>query len=465
MRDSQVMFRRFHIIVAIAILAGCTTACVAGSADKDPGQEMRKLTALFGEEALAADEIPRPSECRSISEADELRRLALGDSDPANSPTTICLTTGEYVGPFELGRDTTVWGPKDAVIVSNGQGTTVRLTGDHSSLLNLTVSGSGTRYDLQDAAVHVGADDTRIAGLVIRDAMFGLIVEKANRVTVRGNRVHGTQEAALGLRGDSVRFWETRDSLIENNVITHSRDIVVWYSERNIIQGNIVSGSRYGTHFMYSHGNKVRDNSYVGNVVGIFAMYSRNLVLERNLLADAHGAAGMGLGLKESGNLQIVDNNFIRNHTGVFVDNSPFVETDHNTFQGNVIRLSDTGVVFHSSPKRNNFYANSLRDNVNQVRVDGGGDATGMTWRRNDFDDYVGYDFNDDGIGDVPYELRRLSSQLAGRNEELQFFHGTFALKILNAVGHILPLYAPKTILIDPEPAMLAVSVEERFAH
>ncbi|MBZ0272851.1 nitrous oxide reductase family maturation protein NosD [bacterium] len=402
----------------------------------------------------------RPARCRDVPAGSDLA-AAIADSAPGDA---LCLSPGVYAGPIDVNRTISIWGPRDAVVTMRGTGSTVRLSADGAKLLGFTVDGSGGRYDLQDAAVLVHANDAVVDGLEIRNALFGLIVEKSNRVRIINNRVRGTDEAQLGLRGDAVRVWETRDSFIENNVITHSRDMVIWYSARNLIRGNTVTGGRYGTHFMYSHGNRIEGNRYVGNVVGIFLMYSRDIMLTHNVLADSAGAAGIGLGMKESGNLTCVNNVFAHNTVGVYMDNSPYVVGDRNVFRDNVLRLSNTAIVFHASPANNRFERNSLRDNHEQVRVDGGGNARNVVFLENDYDDYAGYDLDRDGFGDISYEQRRLSTTMISLHPNLAFFRGSLALSMLDAASRVLPLYNPETTFTDPRPRMKALALPVELA-
>lgn len=393
---------------------------------------------------------PAPAGCRAVAAGADLQAAV----EAAEEGAALCLAPGAYAGPLRVDRRVALWGPREAVLRSAGSGTTVRVTAPGAALLGFTVQGSGDRYDLQDAAVHVGADDARVEGLVVRDAIFGLVVERAERATIRNNRIHGTGEEALGLRGDAIRLWETYDSVIEGNVVTHSRDIVVWYASRNAILGNTVAGGRYGTHFMYSRGNEVRGNRYIGNTVGVFAMYSRDVDVAGNLFADSGGSAGIGLGLKESSAMRVERNVFLGNTEGIYLDTSPYAPGETNRFSGNLVRGSETAVAFHSSAKDNVFEGNLFRDNIRQVRVDGGGDATGVLWRGNDFDDYAGYDFDGDGVGDVPYEARRLSNELVASYPNLAFLHGAPALAMVDAVSHILPLFRPRLLLVDPAPRL-----------
>jgi nitrous oxidase accessory protein len=378
--------------------------------------------------------------------------------DSANDGAALCLEPGSYYGPLTVTKSVEIWGPRDAVIRSSGEGTTIEVEADGSALLGVTVDGSGGRFDTLDAAVHVVADDVRVQGVRVQNAAFGLLVEKANRATILDNVIQGPDEGPLGLRGDGIRLWETRDSEVRNNQVIGCRDMVVWYSSRNKIVRNTVVRSRYGTHFMYSHGNQVEGNRYIDNVVGIFIMYSRDITLRDNLFARSSGPGGMGLGIKESGNLTVTDNAFIANTKGVYMDTAPLEPDDFNTFENNAFFHSDVAVLMHSSARRNAFLGNQFVSNHSQLQVEGGGNALEVEWLGNSFDDYVGYDMDSDGFGDIPYELRRLSSQLESTYPQLQFFRGAITLELLDAISSLFPMVEPQTTLIDPRPAMRTAS-------
>jgi nitrous oxidase accessory protein len=187
-------------------------------------------------------------------------------------------------------------------------------------------------------------------------------------------------------------------------------------------------------------------------------MYSRDVVIRDNVFANARGAAGMGLGLKESGNLLVAENLFVRNTVGVYVDTTPLWPDDRNWFEGNVFRLNAVAVSFLGRASGNTFRTNGFRDSQVQVQVDGRGDARQAVWSGNEFDDYAGYDLDGDGTGDVPYELRSLSSDLVAEAPALAFFRGTAAFALVEAIGRIVPLFEPRLVLVDPEPRMTRVA-------
>jgi nitrous oxidase accessory protein len=186
----------------------------------------------------------------------------------------------------------------------------------------------------------------------------------------------------------------------------------------------------------------------------VFAMYSRGLVIEDNLIADAAGAAGMGIGIKESGNVTLERNVLVHDAIGIYIDTSPLQLGDTLAIRRNVLRLDEVAFVFHASGHRVAIEHNDLGDNGLQVRVDGGGTATDVGWRGNYFDDYTGYDLDDDGVGDVPYQLRSASGELVGSHANLAVFRGTPALGLVDAAAHLDPLFQPQLVLADPEPRM-----------
>jgi len=404
----------------------------------------------------AAPTPARPEVCREVSPGAGLQDAI----DAAPTGAALCLAPGTHGGPVHISRRLTLWGPRDAVIRSHGEGTTVRLEGEGAALLGVTVDGSGGRYDLLDAAIHVAGRSGRVEGVLVRNAVFGILIERATGATVRGNHVLGDASQPLGLRGDGIRLWETYDSTVEDNWLEDSRDVVLWYASRNRVAGNRIEHGRYGAHLMYSHGNQIVGNRFVGNVTGLFVMYSRDVEIRGNVFADSGGAAGMGLGFKESGNVRVVRNLFAHNTIGVYVDTSPLWPDDRNRFEGNVFRLNGVAVSFLGRAAGNAFEGNGFRDNQLQVQVDGRGDARQAVWRNNEFDDYAGYDLDGDGTGDVPYELRSLASDLVAESSALAFFRGTPAFALVEAIGRIVPLFEPRLVLSDPEPRMTRVAWE-----
>jgi len=408
------------------------------------------VAVALGVAATAVAAPPPPRECVAVAAGSDLG-AALAEV-PAGGAA--CLAPGEHHGPVVVDRRITIHGPPEAVVVSRGEGSTIRVAARGAALVGFGVDGSGGRFDLLDAAVRIGADDVRVQGLHVRNALFGILAEQASRLRILDNRVDGSPDTVLGMRGDAIRLWEVRDSRITGNRVADARDVVVWYSSNNRIEGNRVERGRYGIHFMYSHRNALVGNELVRNVVGCFLMYSREVELRGNLFAASGGVAGVGLGAKESSALRVVGNGFVANTVGAYLDTSPLDPAEGNLFAGNAFRFAEAAVVFHGRAVGNRFHGNRFRDNDTPVRVEGRGDARAAEWLGNEYGDYAGYDLDGDGTGDVPYELRRMSSTLVAREPALAFFRGGIAMGLVELVSRALPMFRTTTLLVDPEPRM-----------
>ncbi len=427
------------------LLSGLLVFACACSASATRGESRDLLT------ASPAFQLPtRPSPCAEVGPSESLQARI----DAAAEGSSLCLRAGRYLGPIELNRRVTLWGPRQAVIGTKGRGTVILMTGKFARVLGITVDGRGGRYDMQDAAIAVRADDAQVRGVRIQNAVFGILSDRANRLTITDNEISGQANVPLGVRGDGIRLWETRHSLIARNHLWDGRDLVVWYSPDNRFEDNLAQGGRYGMHFMHASDNTVTRNRFVGNVVGVFVMYSHQIRIEDSDFVDCSSAGGMGVGIKDSGDVTVRRNRFVHDATGIYVDNSPSTRGESNLIAQNSFRLSDAALVFHASSRGNTLLRNTFASNRDQVLVEGGGDALAATWHANEFDDYAGYDMDGDGMGDVPYEIRSLASSLGMRYPALAFFRGTSASGVVEALGRIIPLFTPRTLIVDARPSM-----------
>lgn len=425
------------VLTALAGVApGCSAPCSAAGTD------------------FQARTPDRPSECRTLATGAALQ--AAVDATPDGG--ALCLAPGRYVGPVVVSRKLTLWGPPTAVIVSTGTGTTVRLAAAGARLQGVTIDGSGGRYDQLDGAVIITADDVEVAGITVINATYGLQAEKVHRVRMLGNHVVGSRNPQIGLRGDSIRLWETDDAEVADNVVEDGRDLVVWYSRTAHVHGNRIARARYGTHFMYSHDARVEDNRYVDVTVGVFVMYSHGVELRGNVIANAAGAAGIAIGFKDAGDAKVIDNLLVHDEVGIYLDGTPQREDQTVEISGNALRLCRSAIVFHASTDRIAVHGNDFGGDEVIVRVDGGGDALADAWDGNYFDAYTGYDLDDDGTGDVPFELRSYTGVMVAEHPELEFFAGAPALALTEAAAHLDPLFKPRALLVDPHPHMSPVA-------
>ncbi len=192
--------------------------------------------------------------------------------DKAPEGSVLKVPAGNYSGPVHLKKRLTIEGEGEVVIDGGDKGTVFVLETNEATLRNLTITGSGESHDADDTCLNIRGHGNLVENLNIADCLFGIDLKQADHNIVRNNKVR-SKDFELGVRGDGIRLWYSNDNLIENNLVTDTRDMVAWYSHRNIYRGNEGRRSRYSIHFMFANDNIVENNRFYDNAVGVYFMY------------------------------------------------------------------------------------------------------------------------------------------------------------------------------------------------
>lgn len=369
-----------------------------------------------------------------------------------DGPARIWLAERIWRGDWQIRRPVELRGAgPGTVLQGSGRGTLVELSGENSILANMTLRGVGSRHTTEDSAVKATGKGHRLARLLMDHVLFGAVLNECHGCTVERLHVQGSAGDAE-LRGDGIKLWESHGSTVRHSLVENVRDVVVWYSRKVTLEYNVVRGSRYGTHFMYAHDGVLRNSAVLDNVVGVFVMYSARLTIEGNVLAGARGAAGVGLGLKDSDSVSVQRNWLVANTVGSYLDTSPRTTDQPVQIIGNVLALNQVALRFHAQPHGVSLRKNDLIQNAEVAQVDGGGDATTLEVEGNFWSDYAGYDLNGDGVGDVAHEIRRLSAEMTDAHPPLQLLRGTAALASLDVIAQAVPVLPSQRLLIDRTP-------------
>ena len=346
-------------------------------------------------------------------------------------------------------------GEKGASLEGSGTATVLDIESDDVTVENLAVRHSGHRNTVEDSGIKAKGARIRVADALVEDTLFGVVLGPCPHCVVVHTRVRGAGQNEE-ISGDGIKLWESPETLVQDCIMEDSRDLVVWYSKHVKLIGNTVRRSRYGSHFMYAHDTEVRNSRIENNIVGIFVMYSDRVHVDGNVLAGARGAAGVGIGFKESDSVQVTNIWIVANTTGTYLDRTPRAPTTPVLFRGNVFALNDVALRFHSSEEGLSFESNDMHQNVTVAEVEGGGDAMSVHFENNRWSDYAGYDLNGDGRGDVAFEVKQLSGELTDAHPTLKFFEGTAAMGIVDAIAHAVPVLAAHRMLVDESPATIS---------
>lgn len=407
--------------------------------------------------ALAAD--GRPAAGQQV-----LRVGASGDHatvqaalDAASPGDTVRVGPGTYREQIRIDRPVVLLGEGGPVLDAGGDGHVVEASAP-LVLRGFVLRGTGTNPDEEHAGVMVRGAPATVEDNALEDVFYGVYLKNAPGSLVRGNRIVG-KDLPPPRRGDGIRLWYSSDTRILENRVRRTRDVVVYFSNGLSIRGNVITEGRYGLHYMYSDHNEFVHNYFGRNQVGAFIMYSTDVRLRENVFAEARGASGMGLGLKDADEIVARANLLVHNESGVYLDNSPRAAAGVNRFHENVFLYNGSAVRMLPSVTGNDFEGNSFVDNRQPVEVSGGvggGQAERNDWDGNHWTGYAGFDRDGDGVGDTPYRYARLTDDLLARYPALRLYASSPVMSIVEAVRRFFPLLEPEPVFVDAAPRLEA---------
>lgn len=365
-------------------------------------------------------------------------------------PGSEVVVRGVVGGPVVVRKPLRIVGEAGAVVDGGGAGTVVRIESPGVFLRNLRIRSSGSELNTEDAGVYVGASGAVLEDLVLEDVLFGLNLKEAHGTAVRRVRISG-KPLPLSRRGDAVRLWYSHRVTLTELDVRGMRDVLIWFSQESVLYGLRVRESRYGVHYMYAHRTPLLESTFEGNAVGAYIMYSTGVRVEGNRFIAHRDVPGVGLAFKESDLVLVRRNAFVGNRVGLYLDGTPMGGEGRGWFEGNVVAGNAVGIVLLSNVVGNTFTRNVFEVNGETVRMEGGSNARNR-WIGNFWDGYVGVDLDGDGIGDLPFVLRRWFGSVEETLPAANLLHGSAAVRAVEFAARVLPLFPPQRVLVDPRP-------------
>ncbi len=365
---------------------------------------------------------------------------------------TLELEPGVHEGPIAIRTPhVALVGRPGTVVDGRGRGTVISIEAPGVRIEGLAIRGSGDSNTRTDAGISVqGQRDVTLRGLHVSDALFGIDVGDSEDVLIEGCEI-SSKALDVTMRGDAIRIWSSRRVEVRDNYWHDARDAVAWYSEGVLFERNRGVRSRYSMHSMYSESLTIRENFFEDNSVGIFVMYGQGITVLDNEIRRSTGAAGIGIGLKETSNVYAEGNAILHCATGIVVDNSPWEPGTKSWFHENILAFNGTAVLLANDRSGNQFVRNVLRSNATDVDTEGRRTSQSL-WLSNHWDRYEGFDRDGDGMGDTPHEPRKYGDLLVGAHPSARFFSGAPVLTMVGIIERLVPLTEPLLLLRDEEP-------------
>ena len=364
---------------------------------------------------------------------------------------------GSYDAPLIIDKSVSLIGIDHPVIDGGGEGSLVLINAPDVVFQGFTLRNTGQSLEHEDTGIVVQADRVTVAENTLENVLFGIYFADASYGIARDNVVRCIP-LEPGMRGDGFRTWYSDGVTLTGNFASQCRDILFWYSNDLLIERNTFTDNRYALHFMYNRNAIVQFNTFTNSAVGTYFMYSDGLAFHRNEIAYNRGVSAYGIALKDADHVSVTENTIIGNRVGVYIDNSPTRRDHHNRFTDNFIAYNDIGITAQPSVTHNVFQANAFLENVEQAAVSGRGTLQGITWVENGsgnyWSDYVGYDADGDGIGDMPYRAEKLFESLQDAYPALRLFVYSPASQALDFAAAAFPSLRPEPKVIDAAPVM-----------
>lgn len=310
---------------------------------------------------------------------------------------------------------------------------------------------------IQDlAAIKVlDSKDVRITNNEFEDTFFGIHISNSSHIWIENNKLqaNATSEHQIG---NGIHLWKCNHITVHNNITRGHRDGIYFeFVTNSLITDNYSQGNmRYGLHFMFSHNNEYRNNTFIENGAGVAVMYTTGVKMINNVFEKNWGASAYGLLLKDIRDSYVSGNRFISNSTGIHMEGSSRIEFRENTFSQNgyAIRLQ-------ASCDENNFINNNFKSNTFDMATNGSlvlNTVSGNYWDR-----YEGYDLNKDNIGDIPYHPVSMYSMVVEQMPTAVLLWRSFLVFLMDRAEKAIPAITPEN-LKDITPLMKPYDINQQ---
>lgn len=369
--------------------------------------------------------------------------------DRAAPGDVVEIARGRYPGALTIAKPLTLRGLERPTIDGEMLANTISVRAEDVVIDGLIVANSGGDTLYQHAGVYLypGAHRAVVRNCQFSYTLFGLWIEKADDVLIENNLITGKRDFASPKRGNGIQLYNTQRARIIGNNISFVRDaIYVDVSHDALFRGNKLHHSRYGTHYMTSYRNVWEDNETWYNRGGLALMEVRDQVVRNN---RAWGNSDHGIMLRSIQDAVIENNVVAGNQRGFFIYDAEYLKLQDNAVIDNLVGIHLWAGSKNNQVERNDFIAN--REQIRYVA------ARDMPWGEkegNYWSNYLGWDRNGDGVGDVRYEANDMVDRLSWRYPMMKLLLASPAVQTLRLVGQQFPLLRAPSV-VDPNPRML----------
>lgn len=368
----------------------------------------------------------------------------------AVSGDTLHVYPGTYKeGALEIDKPLALIGIDHPVLDGENEHSLLRVVADSVVIRGLTLKDVGISYVDDLSAIRiVKSSHCIIESNRLINAFFGIYLERSKDCVIRNNHILGYPEHEMN-SGNAIHLWYSSRNLIEGNHTEGHRDgIYLEFVDNSVVKGNLVENNlRYGLHFMFSDNDDYLGNTFISNGAGVAVMFSKNIRMVDNRFLDNWGGSSYGLLLKDITDSEIRSNLFKKNTIGIYGEGAIRITISGNDFIRNGWALNILGSCNDNTIRHNNFVNNTFEVSTNSKRNHNNYD--GNYWSEN----RGSYDLDRDGISDVPYRPVKLFSFMMANMESSTILMRSLLVDLINHAEKVAPVITPHN-LMDHIPLM-----------
>jgi len=360
------------------------------------------------------------------------------------------LPAGEHRGQFVIDEPLHLRCERGAILSAQGVGHAINIRAANVVIEGCEIRNWGRNLTNMDSGIFVQPEATgsRLLNNTLKGPGFGIWVDGASDVELIGNIIEGDQSIRSQDRGNGIHLYSVGNARVLDNRVSHVRDgIYIDTSNGNHLEGNVLEDLRYGIHYMFSNNNHVINNvtrrtrtgyalmqsrklSVIGNRseqdenYGILMNYITYSTVTNNVVSGVRKGGAMGEAASGA------------EGKALFIYNSLFNHIEKNRFE-----QSSLGIHLTAGSENNRITGNAFVGNRQQVKYvatrtqEWSEDGHGNYWS-----DYLGWDRDSDGVGDVPYEPNDNVDRLLWLYPQVRLLMNSPAIELLRWVQRAFPV-------------------------
>lgn len=291
----------------------------------------------------------------------------------ATDGDTILVYAGTYKENVVVNKTLNLIGIGKPTIHGMQKGNTITITADNCTISNFKITYSASEWNL--AGLYISSSNNIVYNNTISTNKGNGIFISGSNNTIYSNSISSNLWAGIYI------YSSSKNKIFFNEISNNADGIYLYYpASNNIIHSNIIQDNGCGINLYSAHNNIIHSNIISANTEGFYMWNADRNKIYKNEISNNNRGFNIWVWAWEN---TIYENTLTNNGDGIYIYYPSYESKDNLIYHNNLI-----------GSKKNNAYDECTNYWYNETLKEG-----------NYYDDYNGTDADEDGIGDVPYNI------------------------------------------------------------